>query len=508
MAPVAVTCCETGSIPPSPEKSAKNAGGTWVAPGLRHDALTRLFSLISCGFVGVRSPRLWRFGGRRGAGRCGSFRRGLPPRGDGAAPSDDAGSRDSATLPPLDGSVPPSDAAAPLDATPPRDAEGNEAGSLDGGEPFDAGPDAADGGAEGGVAPMGQVLVEGNNLTLIGLTSDGFVIYEKLGTVYAVPIVGGPAQTLFAAAAAQTMITGPVVYTLAAVAGKVICGGGYPIEAWTAKHGVVTLAACTTQYATVAASPDGSQLAYGSAYWNPDAGADGEGELQIQVANLDGTGTPTTVTPPSFDCSSGDGCTMEAGFAPNGMFLWWYYDSYGTEVNILSAPALSPVASFTYAAYAAGTYFDLDRSVDPTGAWLWVVPPTGGAELVRMADGTVVVTVPDGTAQAVFDPQQPYLDYITTSGGVTQLALSDTPTSTVLTTGSGTPAGLIALDSQRYVRRHQRRGLARRRRSDRLRLPSAARPQRRSDAPQHVRLPGLLLLVLYRRRRRARDGGG
>ena len=46
----------------------------------------------------------------------------------------------------------------------------------------------------------------------------------------------------------------------------------------------------------------------------------------------------------------------------------------------------------------------------------------------------------------MFDPKNPYLNYITTSGGLAQLTLSDAPTETVITTSGGTFPAILALD--------------------------------------------------------------
>ena len=176
---------------------------------------------------------------------------------------------------------------------------GGKAGT--GGAPSDGGradggaADAADTGSadriadtgatlpDGAVPPSGTQLVQGS-VTLIGVTSDNYAVYENdtMGTLNVIPLAGGMPTTI-GTVDDRVVLSGPAV---------VFWTGSARVTAlsvWTAANGVKAIAMTSNAFAnTVAVSPDGSRILY---FDGVDAartsgnlfisGTDGTGQTQL-----------------------------------------------------------------------------------------------------------------------------------------------------------------------------------------------------------------------------------
>ncbi len=343
---------------------------------------------------------------------------------------------------------------------------------------------------------MGTYLVPGNNLDLVGITSDNFVIYSKVNTVYAVALTGGTPRLLFQLAPySLPYVEGPAVY--AYLPSSAVCSsslGTYPagdlptLTAWTSAHGVVVIANCAEQGAGGAfLSPDDSAIAY-QAYGDTTVPA-----WEMYVTTLDGATTKEVKASPQCQLIINGHGAPTGRFAGNGAFLTQEtcQGDGGTqyEQDSLFAPSsLSFVASFqghaTFDPTGAvmwvqfdggggapctdiGRDDDRERSerdgvsltFDPTGAWLWraLAPTTKGvgAQLRRTSDGVVVASDPN-EVEASFDASGTYC-YYASAGALKRITLSDTPTTTILVpSGAGSypwldPNGPFLLDPSQSV---------------------------------------------------------
>jgi hypothetical protein len=326
--------------------------------------------------------------------------------------------------------------------------EGGDAAASGDAEPdvgdVDAHVEPSDGGdaaASGDTGPTGTLLAPGNDLNLIGVTSDNYVVYERVGTIYTVPVTGGVPQPIFPGSSARTFIAGPAVYVVHPFTpGTTPCVSSNPtwpsaltLVAWTSAYGTVPISPCAILDQNASVSADGSLIAY-EAWEGPSFD-----DVGINVTRLDGTATVATAAPCGFDLRK---TPIATTFGPNGVLLATVTcgEDGGpqSESHLFAPSTFSLVASFQ----GAGT-------LDPTGAWLWLRLAHGGQELVRTADGSVAASDPDPSGgPAAFDASGQYL-YYEANGALKQLALSAAPTVTVLAPGGALDAiaGVTAVNA-------------------------------------------------------------
>ena len=220
----------------------------------------------------------------------------------------------------------------------------SDGGKADGssGAPADAGADRiADTGAtlpDGAVPPSGTQLVQGS-ITLIGVTSDNYAVYENdaMGTLNVISLAGGTPTTI-GTVDDRVVLSGPTV---------VFWTGSLRVAAlsvWTAANGVKAIAMTSNAFAnTVAVSPDGTRILYfdevdmartsGTLFIS---GTDGTGQMRLASSvALNNTSCAPALAfggnaaaaaayciavppPPPSDGGTTDGGTTDGGTADSG----------------------------------------------------------------------------------------------------------------------------------------------------------------------------------------------
>jgi hypothetical protein len=379
------------------------------------------------------------------------------------------------------------------DATSPdKTADGapsQDAGDAESADATDAGDaesgDAADGG-DAGLERAALRLAAGEQV--IGVTSDNYVVYwvtlpvgtnNESGVLAVVSAGGGDPQILFTGQYDEdgVVVAGAnVLWTELLPAGFDAgpCGtNDVSLYSWSAAHGVTQIASSiaagslqvsgasrplggapgstdswsTDNWASIAVSPDGSEVAYvadcnapvGPSGSLPDGGPGGE--LSVAVAPTDGTGSPRTapLTQPSESSRL---------YLSGGTLLVQPFGASGTGLgaDLIEVFAGDPLTPRTDPQPGYPNY----PLTDPNANWLWV-PASQGMELVRASDGSVLFTDPDadvlslpvaGFGFAVFDRSGTNLFYLA-GGLVKQLALAS-PTTAVTVSGAGVCTDLMA----------------------------------------------------------------
>ncbi len=179
---------------------------------------------------------------------------------------------------------------------------GVNAPTYDAGPP-DTGPAPADCNlGEGGVAPQGKLLVGSPSAQVLGVTNDGYAIYNDrhLGKVYAVPIAGGAPEQI-----GPAWDSGSTVISI--LGGVVLYWTGIPSFAQTPRLGQLVVWTASGHARVLsnnaiagifAVSDDGKLVVYteNSTANIPDGGTSGTGAVDIVVSAPDGTGKITLAT--------------------------------------------------------------------------------------------------------------------------------------------------------------------------------------------------------------------
>ena len=266
-----------------------------------------------------------------------------------------------------------------------------EASAPDGGEHADSGGDAGPGSPDSGSPDVGVVdapaeAAPGDALAtgvdqLLGITTDGQIIYTQGQQVMAVSVKGGPAQAI----GPLTSPSAPSVDGYGVVF-ETYAGGVADTVLWTKAHGAHDLGAVS--YATL--NPDGTLVAAEGA----NAGTSTPSWLVL--ANTDGTNEHTVV--------------------PKLEWVGAWFGSNGTLVLPLGDPAdgkVDGVYWLTPGGFSSQIGFGFRLTSDPTGAYVFQATTSGTAVLVKTADATSspVDTSVDVDFGAVFDRQAEYFYY-------------------------------------------------------------------------------------------------
>jgi hypothetical protein len=266
----------------------------------------------------------------------------------------------------------------------------------DGGSDSAPPPDGSHGEAE--AAPPGSVpLASGKGLSLIGVTSDGNVIYAGVGTatnypIYAIPISGG-SVTEIATVSNDSLptIAGPI---LEITTGVTSANPG-TTQTWSAASGLHTITSAT--YVDLsgvilsdgyfqAISPDFKSIAY---FDNYDMAAQ---TADAYVANIDGTGAKLLEA--SVPGVGGSSCWAALSYVGTSVVLAYCAPSDTTgSIYSFTGPSWSSVPLATNINLA---YLNLNN--DPTGTNLLINAPAGALEVVPVSGATPTTIDPTGSA--------------------------------------------------------------------------------------------------------------
>ncbi len=182
--------------------------------------------------------------------------------------------------------------------TPVQSVGGDSGPPFDAGAPLDGAKVSTCALGDGGVPPQGEQLVVSPTAFVLGVTTDGYAIYDdrRFSDIYAVPLTGGTPIQLGPAwsSATNVYIFGSVVVYWTGVDFTNFPALGQ-LVVWTSAGKGKVLSG--SSYLSIAVSTDGQFIAYSEnakvTYPNPDAGADGGtpvGSMDIVVSAPDGTG--------------------------------------------------------------------------------------------------------------------------------------------------------------------------------------------------------------------------
>ena len=290
---------------------------------------------------------------------------------------------------PAEASVP--DGSGPADARGDADSGSPDSGSLDSGSPdvgqVDAPLDAA----------PGNALATGMD-QLLGITTDGQIIYTQGPNVMAVPLKGGPPETIGPVTSPQA----PSVDGFGVVFPTYSDAGVANTTLWTKAHGAHDLGAVS--YPVV--SPDGTLVAVAGGNPGATSGA------WLVLANTDGTNEHAVM--PKIDWAG-------ASFGSNGTLRVTLGDP--ADGNVDGLYWLTP------GGFSSQIPFGSRLTIDRTGSYVFQVQKGGPAVLVKTADATSspVDTNIDVLGWPVFDPKGEYVYY--EKGGVLMRASVASPSS-------------------------------------------------------------------------------
>jgi len=245
--------------------------------------------------------------------------------------------------------------------------------TVDGGQPAcpEAGPDP---GLVSANAPVGTQLQAGNDLSIRGVTSDGYVVYsdDVALTLHAVPLAGGPVQDLGALGTKfWVTLTGSIVFIWANV-NDVNVGA---LSTWSAVTGLHAISPASFGI-DAAASSTGDRIVYVDHVNTPAKTGD------IFAASSDGSGATKLVSSAYID-----GCFPQMAFV----------GTYAVATHC-EAPPEKYLTHATLSSFAASTWAKMDLATNVTNYWAtdWVskVLTTDGA-------GVVVIPVAGGTATTI-----------------------------------------------------------------------------------------------------------
>ncbi|HEY3822310.1 MAG TPA: hypothetical protein VGL81_34330 [Polyangiaceae bacterium] len=267
-------------------------------------------------------------------------------------------------------------------------------------------------------APVGRLLASGNSLSARGVTSDGYEIFsdDYAFQLYAVPIAGGPVQTI-ASLGSNFWVTvvGQVVFAWSNVSAADV--GSLTI--WSSAHGAHAIAPSSFGILGTS-SPDGSQVLY-------LANVDSQGQTgDVYLANSDGSGATRLLQGQQLT-----GCFPQLGFA--GSYVVASHcdvargDGPSTTISSFQSPGwtradLMTNAQNTWSADMAGTFVLVS-----TAAGVLTVPIGGGAGTTVDSAGFMGQLI-SGGSRAI---------YGTTNGGMLRSSPVKPPSPTTLAQNFG-----------------------------------------------------------------------
>lgn len=201
---------------------------------------------------------------------------------------------------------------------------------------------------DGGVAPTGKHVVTSPSVKILGVTTDGYAIYQDraAGTVYAISLAGGEPEQIGpswdASSTVVSILQGVVVYWTGVDFARAPLVG--QLIVWTAA-GHSRILSSLSIAGDLVVSADGKLVAYSDAtvatFPAPDAGADpGTALTDFVVSAPDGTGKITLASKVQWS----DGCQPNMAFP-------------GTRVVIASCSTVNPPApAATLRAYTGPTF--------------------------------------------------------------------------------------------------------------------------------------------------------
>jgi hypothetical protein len=299
--------------------------------------------------------------------------------------------------------------------------------------------------------PVGTAVDTGA-ITLVGVTDDGHVVYQRGNTVKAAPVVGGPTTTLLDAsdAAATNGIVVNIVHDDVFIWSNVNqTSGAATLDVWASSLTAATTLSTSSVPSLFAASADSSVIAF-----SDGTSADGSSTNLVAAAIASLTShhpLATAVDPGNEDVPT---CPPALAFSGAGTLLYTVVGACTPIVvdggaNGPFVVTAFPAATWTGAVLAPSA---TTVAVDGSGSSAAIFLPSGAIEIASLAGGAPVPidTGPDaGTADAGADlssqlylsPSDAFVLFCTHAG-----ALLASPTATASVTTLAT-AGAVDLDA-------------------------------------------------------------
>jgi hypothetical protein len=307
-------------------------------------------------------------------------------------------------------------------------------------------PDSSSHPEGGGDASGPTQLAEGMDLTVWGVTSDGYIIYSDAASSYAVPLAGGT-STVIDAISGPTYLTvaGPLVEI--AVGYNSISSPG-TLKTWSEKGGLHTISSkafvYTYQYQYNQVNPPidgpvgGSSRDFASiAYFdNYDAAAN---TADAYVANVDGTGATllqASVQGVGISVTSVPTCSPVLSFVGSSAVLG-YCPTVGSSTGNITSYAPPSWSSVPVAADVAidtldGVSFSFG---DPSGTNI-LLQGSSGLEVIAVAGGVPTTIDPNGSAiGALFTSDGADVVYLSVTGALLRSPVASPSPSTLVTSG-------------------------------------------------------------------------
>ncbi len=253
--------------------------------------------------------------------------------------------------------------------------------------------------------PVGTLIASGNSLSTRGVTSDGYEIYsdDYAFQLYAVPIAGGPSQTIGALGSNfWVTVVGQVVFAWSNVTDANVGS----LTTWSSAKGSHSIAAASFGILGTSSS-DGSQVLY-------VANVDAQGQTgDVVLSNTDGSGATTLLQGQQLT-----GCFPQLGFV----------GSYAIASHCDVARGDGP--STTISSFPSPAWTRTDLATDAENVWS---ADTAGTIVLVSTNGGISV-VPIGGGQATTIDSSGFLGTLIQGGkmavyGTTAGALRVSPTS-------------------------------------------------------------------------------
>lgn len=271
-------------------------------------------------------------------------------------------------------------------------------------------------------------------LTILGITSDGYVVYTSGSDVNAVSL-GGGAPIAIVTSASRVRVSNKAVFTW----GTVDTAGFAPLSVWTAANGTKSIAtkslapSSTAAYAlyVAAASADGNWAMF------TDGGTTGTSrKADVKVVNTDGTGGKTALTQyVVYDGSPGgltDYCAPYIGWVGT-RFVTSHCTPSGTTVSFDASSVDPSVGTATSLGTDLGAYW----TADDAGSKVALVTSLGSLRLVPVAGGTAL-TIESSVSTAQFTHDGTYVLYRTSGNALKRSPTSTASPQTLISSGVAT----------------------------------------------------------------------
>lgn len=279
----------------------------------------------------------------------------------------------------------------------------------------------------------GTLLASGT-VSLQGITSDNYVVYaDSAGTVYAVPLTGGTAQTV-GTGVARVLVSNKAVFVWGTTDGY----GFGTLRVWTAANGTKSIGtkslapSTSASYAfyTAVSSTDGTWAMF------TDGGVGGVSDrADIKIIKTDGTGLKTIFTQyfvyDGTSTSYADNCAPLMGYV--GTRFITSHCTPGTTASFDASSVDPTVGTATSLGTGLGAYW----SADDAGSKVALVTSAGSLRLVPMAGGTATI-IDSGVANAMFTHDGTYVVYRTSANALKRSPTSSASPSTLIASGVAT----------------------------------------------------------------------